>query len=254
MIRMKGYVCGDSKKLLGLEVPELGKEGTGAWDQLNFGKDVCEYLTAMQTKGGNPIGGNYDKLLKNVDRLCKESSGSINNPGMFLCKHGILDILIVYCKTYLEKGGNEERKSKIKILLEQLESANRLSKNDITSAGMNGNRTFKDLDDGIFDEIPIDGVLAKQFQSRDAKYKFKNNSNLKKVVISSDVEKIPTGAFVNCSKLEEICVENRLKELNVEEGAINGCHKFSEMTGDLDKVNVKDDAIINCQSYRESNK
>lgn len=251
------YNCGSINDLKKLKVPKLKKDkSSGAWDWYGFGEKVCKFLKKLKTehKDRKILKGNYDKLLDQVSKLCKKAGASFENPGMFLFMHGNLGGIIKACEKYKNCGKDVERVKQVSELIINLKRANTSSVDDITSAGMNGNRTFKDLDSDVYAEITIREKLAEQFQNNDAKYKFVGNKHLEKVIITGDVKKICAGSFINCKKLTTIVVDNRTDTLRFETGAIVKCSKFKEITGDIQHVEYENDAIQNCTLWKKHQK
>lgn len=258
--KVKGkYVCGGKDDLEKLPFPVLVKEKDGkTWDWFKCSEDVCKFFKELRTKKILRVndGKNYEKFISGVETLCKKNNpgASLKEPKGFLFQHGKLDELINLCKTYVKEGTDEDRKKKIKGFKIILKKAKADAVKDITDAGMNSGRTFKqDLNAEAYNKIEIDGELAKQFQTGNDDYKFQDNDHLKEVTISPAVEKVLMGAFKNCKKLKKIVIPRRQKELVFDTKSIDGCANLKEIvtSGNAkDKVVFKKNAIENSGKYK----
>ncbi|MDY5861204.1 MAG: leucine-rich repeat domain-containing protein [Eubacteriales bacterium] len=72
---------------------------------------------------------------------------------------------------------------------------------------------------------------------------------LEKIIISSSVETIGAGAFMNCKSLKDVTFEANSKLLNIENNAFSSCHALSEIAIPASVKSILD-SFTNCQSLK----
>ncbi len=244
--KQKTHECGGVENLKNIEVPQIKMKKTDYGDAVDLYKlsqDVSDFLMKLKiTKNIKLTKKNYDVFLRNVDDLCKKHRA---NSSDFLAQGNSLSEMLELCDDYIKKGKDVDRVGKIRELKKIIKQANKERTRAVlgSETGTGRGRTIRGLNKGSYKEVVITGGIAKEFERGKDIDRFVNNEILQRVIIASDVTKIPSEAFIKCTNLETIVIEPRSnKELVFKTHCISTCSKLKriKIQGGLDDcANIK---------------
>ncbi len=221
----KEYVGGDIGKIVAPDVYEVGAEGDRG-SSTSYGGRIWKFLNDMKSTD-RKISGNYDRFLKNVEKIFKKYSGNMApDYNVVLCfqNPNFLEPFRKECNNYIKKGKDEKRKLKIKKLLEE---DLKTFEDQITGNVFYDNAYLKEGRDMRRDTIDYKTVYldGKAWKDTDTNI-FKGKKSLEKVILGTHVKTISEGTFNDCSNLKEIEVKS--DSLKVEKDAFKGCTKLKK--------------------------